>query len=78
MNNKTNPAHELREKMGRFNAWERTYVKKLSEKERFRQFVELFDLGMSGDRETVERAHREHLEQLMRISGKLRDVVQQL
>jgi len=78
MNNKTNPVHELREKMGRFNAWERTYVKKLSEKERFMQFVELFDLGMSSDRETVERAHREHLEQLLRISRKLRNVVQQL
>ncbi|MBL6957286.1 MAG: hypothetical protein OQK67_02385 [Chlorobium sp.] len=68
MNNKTNPVHELREKMGRFNAWERTYIRRLSEEERFRQFVELFELAMSSDAATVEKAHHEHLQQLSRIA----------
>lgn len=66
--NNTNDTHKLREKMSRFNAWELSYVKTLSEEERFRQFVELFELAMSTDAATVERAHREHLEQLARIS----------
>lgn len=57
--------------MSRFNAWELSYAKTLSEEERFRQFVELFELAMSTDAATVERAHREHLEQLARISRAL-------
>ena len=68
MKNETNDIHKLREKMNRFNAWEQSYIKKLSEEERFRQFVELFELAMSTDAATVERAHCEHLEQLARIS----------
>ena len=71
MKNETNDIHKLRQKMSRFNAWERSYVKTLSEEERFRQFVELFELGMSCDSATVEKAHREHLEQLVRISRAL-------
>ena len=66
--NKTNDIHELRQKMSRFNAWELSYAKTLSEEEKMRQFLELFELGMSCDSATVERAHREHLEQLARIS----------
>lgn len=68
MKNETNDIHKLREKMSRFNAWERSYVKTLSEEEKMRQFLELFELGMSCDSATVEKAHREHLEQLARIS----------
>lgn len=68
MKSKTNDILELRNKMNRFNAWEQSYIKKLSEEERFRQFVELFELAMSTDAATVERAHCEHLEQLVRIS----------
>ncbi len=70
---KKNNIHELRDKMGRFNAWERSYVKQLSEEEKMRQFVELFELGMSCDSATVEKAHREHLEQLARIARSLRE-----
>ena len=68
MKSKTNDIRELRNKMNRFNAWERSYVKHLSEEEKMRQFLELFELGMSCDSATIERAHREHLEQLVRIS----------
>ena len=63
---------ELRDKMNRFNAWERTYLKQLSEEERFGQFVELYELALSSDAATVEKAHREHLEQLSRIAKTLR------
>ncbi|MCG8342118.1 MAG: hypothetical protein MI684_04695 [Chlorobiales bacterium] len=36
-----------------------------------RQFLELFELGMSCDSAMVEKAHREHLEQLARIARTL-------
>ncbi len=68
MKNRNNNFHELREQMDRFNVWERSYIQKLSGAERFSQFIELFDLGMSADRATAEKAHREHIEQLARIS----------
>ena len=68
MKTETNDTHELRNRMNRFNSWERSYVKQLSEEEKMRQFVELFELGMSCDPATVEKAHREHLEQLSRIA----------
>ena len=68
MKSEKNNIQELRVKMSRFNTWERSYVKHLSEEEKMRQFLELFELGMSCDSATVERAHREHLEQLARIS----------
>lgn len=65
--------HELRDQMSRFNAWKRSYVKQLSEEEKIRQFAELFELGMSCDSATVEKAHHEHLEQLVRISKTVRN-----
>lgn len=68
MKNEKKNIHALREKMSRFNNWERTYIKNLSQEERFRQFAELFELGMSSDRTTIENAHREHLEQLSRLA----------
>lgn len=71
MKNETSDIHKLREKMSRFNAWELSYAQTLSEEERFRQFLELFELGMSCDSATVERAHREH--QLVRISRALQE-----
>lgn len=73
MKSKKKNIHELRDKMSRFNAWERSYVKHLSEEEKMRQFLELFELGMSCDSATIERAHREHLEQLVRISRALQE-----
>ncbi len=68
MKNEKKNSHALREKMSRFNNWERTYIKNLSRDERFRQFAELFELGMSSDKATIENAHREHLEQLSRLA----------
>ncbi len=73
MKSEKNNIQELRVKMSRFNTWERSYVKQLSEEEKMRQFVELFELGMSCDSATVEKAHREHLEQLARIARTLRE-----
>ena len=71
MKSEKNNIQELRVKMSRFNTWERSYVKQLSEEEKMRQFLELFELGMSCDSATVEKAHREHLEQLARIARTL-------
>lgn len=73
MKSETNDTHELRNRMNRFNAWEQSYVKQLSEEEKMRQFLELFELGMSCDSATVEKAHREHLEQLARIARTIRE-----
>ena len=65
--------YEPRNRMDRFNTWERCYIKTLSEEEKVRQFVELFELCMSFDSATVEKAHREHLKQLARIARSLRE-----
>ena len=73
MKTETNDIHELRNRMNRFNAWEQAYIKQLSGEERFRQFVELFELSMSSDTATAEKAHREHLEQLAGIARTLRE-----
>ena len=68
MKSKRQDIDRLRENMKRFNEWELSYTKQLSEEERFGQFVELFDLAMESTPETIEKAHREHLEQLSRIA----------
>jgi len=60
---------ELREKMNRFNVWEFPYIRQLSAEERSNQFVELFELGMQCDAETIERAHKEHMEQFIRFAA---------
>ncbi|NTV98855.1 MAG: hypothetical protein HGA70_06815 [Chlorobiaceae bacterium] len=52
---------ELREKMNRFNEWEQSFSRKLTEKERFQQFNDLFELAMRFDTEVIERAHHEHM-----------------
>jgi hypothetical protein len=51
----------LREKMNRFNEWERSQTIQLTEQERFLQFIDLFEIAMHFDDEIIERAHREHL-----------------
>ncbi len=68
MKSKRQDIDRLRENMKRFNEWRLSYTKQLSEEERLRQFVELFDLAMESTPETIEKAHREHLEQLSRIA----------
>ena len=73
MKSEKNNIQELRVKMSRFNTWERSYVVQLSEEEKMRQFLELFELGMSCDPATAEKAHREHLEQLARIARTIRE-----
>ncbi len=73
MKSQTNDIHELRNMMNRFNAWEHSYIKQLSAEEKVRQFVELFELGMSCDSATIENAHHEHLEQLARIARTVRE-----
>jgi hypothetical protein len=60
--------HEWREKMNRFNEWEISFLRKLTSEERCQQFVDLFELAMMYDTETIERAHQEHLQQLTRLS----------
>lgn len=59
---------ELRKKMNRFNEWERSFTRQLTEKERFLQFNDLFELAMQFDVEIRERAHREHLASFARFA----------
>ncbi len=71
MKNRSSEVLELREKMDRFNAWERTFTRQLSDEERFIQFNDLFELGMRFDNDVRERAHREHLVPFARFARAL-------
>jgi hypothetical protein len=68
MISRSSDLHELREKMNRFNEWERSQTIQLTEQERLLQFIDLFEIAMRFDDEIIERAHREHFVPFSRLA----------
>ena len=64
----------LREKMVRFNEWERTHQKSLSLEVRMEQFRMLYETKMYMSDDVLERAHREHLASLIKTQRRLKRV----
>ena len=62
----------LRNKMERFNAWEAMERNKISEADRLKQFLILYDLGKLHDKNVLKQTHDRHLEGLIGISERLR------
>lgn len=62
----------LRKKMERFNQWEAIEQKKLSESDRFEQFLTLYDLGRLYDEDKLKRIHNNHLMGLVSTNKRLR------
>ena len=52
-------------KMSKFNEWKRNYMQKLPVQRRLEQFSILYDLCIESQKETIERMHKEHLQNLI-------------
>ncbi len=53
-------------KMSKFNEWKRNYMQKLPVQRRLEQFSILYDLCIESQKETIERMHKEHLQNLIK------------
>ena len=62
----------LREKMARFNEWERTHQKSLSLEVRMEQFRMLYETKRYMSADALERAHQEHLAGLIETQKRLK------
>ena len=60
-------ANSFQERWDRFNKWEIEYIKSLTIEEKLNQFCILFDFSKSMPKEKVQKASKEHLENLISI-----------
>ena len=70
-----NPYQELLVKMNRFNEWEKQYNKNLSPDTRLDQFRELFELSSCMPEEVIQKAHDDHLKNLIEIGYNLKKAI---
>lgn len=68
----------LRKKMERFNKWETIEQKKISDLDRFQQFLALYDLGKLYDDVILKQTQDNHLMGLVRTNKQLRMATLQL
>jgi hypothetical protein len=66
------------EQWQKFNAWKEQQAENLSEEERLRQFFILADMVRFYPADVVEKAHQEHLENLIEIQKSFREVYNNL
>jgi len=64
-----NPYEIVMTKLELFNQWEKSYNRSLSIERRLAQFTELFDLGLTYQKENIEKMHNEHLAALCSWRG---------
>jgi len=60
-----NPYEMMHDKMSKFNEWERNYMQNLPVQKSLEQFLILYDLSLDSSKETVEKMHNEHLQNLI-------------
>jgi hypothetical protein len=61
-----------REKLLKFNKWEKEHLINTTEKDRLRQFQSLFELNYLLPLDVQKRAHKEHLEALIAIQKRIK------
>ena len=66
------------DKMSKFNEWERNYMKNLPVQRRLKQFSILYDLCIESQKETIERMHKEHLQNLIEMKKILKKAGERL
>ena len=64
---------EYQRKLDKFNLWEEKYLKNLSVERKLWQFVQLYQLKEFLPIETVQRAHEEHLNNLIETQNIFRE-----
>jgi len=67
-----NPYEAMRDKLSRFNDWERRMESRLSSDERLNRFLLLYDLGRASDPGVIRRRHEEHLQALIAAGKRLK------
>ncbi len=68
-----NPYEAMREKLSRFNTWERERLKGISLETRLRRFLMLHDLGKSCDSSVIEKRHAQHLQSVVACGKRLKN-----